>query len=255
MSTNLFDLQGRVGVVTGASSGLGSRFARVLRQAGCQVVLAARRVERIESLAAELGSDSALAVQVDVSQPATVKALIERAMERFGRLDVMVNNAGSADPGHAEEESDEIFRAVVDVNLNGVFAGCREAARVMLPQASGSIINVASVLGLVGSWRIPNAAYAASKGGVINLTRDLASQWARQGVRVNAIAPGWFASEMTAPLFEGKERWARHLERTVPLGRAGHEGELDGALLFLASDASSYVTGQTIVVDGGWSAV
>ncbi len=255
MTAGLFDLTGRVAIVTGASSGLGARFARVLREAGAGVVVAARRLDRVEALAAELGPERALAVQADVSQPPAVAALVDRALERFGRLDVMVNNAGIADPGPAEDEPTETFREVVEVNLTAVFTGCREAARVMLPQRSGSIVNVASALGLLGSWRIPNAGYAASKGGVINLTRDLASQWARRGVRVNALAPGWFESEMTAPLFEGEERWKRHLERTVPLGRAGREGELDGALLFLAGDASSYVTGQTVVVDGGWSAV
>ncbi len=255
MTAGQFDLSGRVAIVTGASSGLGARFARVLAEAGAAVVVAARRVDRIEVLAAELGSEHALAVQADVSRPAAVAGLVDRALERFGRLDVMVNNAGIADAGPAEDEPDETFREVVEVNLNAVFTGCREAARAMLPRGSGSIVNIASTLGLLGSWRIPSAGYAASKGGVINLTRDLASQWARHGVRVNAIAPGWFESEMTTPLFEGKERWARYLERTVPLGRAGREGELDGALLFLAGDASSYVTGQTVVVDGGWSAV
>jgi NAD(P)-dependent dehydrogenase (short-subunit alcohol dehydrogenase family) len=254
VTAGLFDLTGRVAIVTGASSGLGARFARVLREAGAAVVVAARRLDRIEALAAELGPERALAVQADVSQPPEVAAVVDRALERFGRLDVMVNNAGIADPGPAEEEPTETFREVVEVNLTAVFTGCREAARVMLPQRSGSIVNVASALGLLGSWRIPNAGYAASKGGVVNLTRDLASQWARRGVRVNAIAPGWFESEMTAPLFEGA-RWERYLERTVPLGRAGREGELDGVLLFLAGDASSYLTGQTVVVDGGWSAV
>ncbi len=255
MSAGLFDLTGRVAIVTGASSGLGGRFARVLRGAGADVVVAARRKDRIEALAAELGPEHALAVPADVSRAGAVAALVDRALERFGRLDVMVNNAGIADIGPAEDEPEETFREVVDVNLTAVFTGCREAARVMLPNGSGSIVNIASVMGLLGSWRIPSAGYAASKGGVVNLTRDLASQWARRGVRVNAIAPGWFESEMTAALFDGRERWERYMERTVPAGRAGREGELDGALLFLAGDASSYVTGQTVAVDGGWSAV
>lgn len=252
---DIFSLEGRVAVVTGASSGIGARFARVLRSAGARVVLAARRADRIEALAAELGPERALAVPADVSDPRSLVRLVDRAMERFGRLDVMVNNAGVSDAARAEEEAVDDFAAVLAVNLTGVFAGCREAARVMLPRGSGSIVNVASVLGLIGTWKTPSSGYAASKGGVVNLTRDLASQWARRGLRVNAIAPGWFESEMTAPLFEGEERWQRHLERTVPAGRAGREHELDGVLLFLASDASSYVNGQTIVVDGGWSAV
>jgi len=252
---DLFDLSGRVAIVTGASSGLGARFARVLRAAGADVVLAARRTDRIGSLAAELGKEHALAVTVDVRDDASVAALVERSVAHFGRLDVMVNNAGIADPGPAEDEPTSTFRGVLDVNLAAVFSGCREAARVMLPQGSGSIVNVASALGLVGTWRLPNAGYAASKGGVVNLTRDLASQWAGRGLRVNAIAPGWFASEMNAELFEDAERWQRYLARTVPAGRAGREEELDGVLLFLAGDASTYVNGQTIAVDGGWTAV
>lgn len=253
--SDLFDLSGRVAIVTGASSGLGARFARVLRAAGADVVLAARRTDRIGSLAAELGEEHALAVTVDVRDDGSVAALVERAVARFGRLDVMVNNAGIADPGPAEDEPTSTFRGVLDVNLAAVFSGCREAARVMLPRGSGSIVNVASALGLVGTWRLPNAGYAASKGGVVNLTRDLASQWAGRGLRVNAIAPGWFASEMNAELFEDAERWQRYLARTVPAGRAGREEELDGVLLFLAGDASTYVNGQTIAVDGGWTAV
>jgi NAD(P)-dependent dehydrogenase (short-subunit alcohol dehydrogenase family) len=253
--TDLFDLAGRVAIVTGASSGLGARFARVLRGAGADVVLAARRRDRIEALAVELGGTHALAVAADVRDEASVVALVDDALARFGRLDVMVNNAGTADPGPAEDEPTSTFRGVLEVNLTALFTGCREAARVMLPRGSGSIINVASALGLMGTWALPNAGYAASKGGVINLTRDLASQWARRGLRVNAIAPGWFATEMNAELFATGERWQRYLERTVPAGRAGRENELDGVLLFLAGDASSYVNGQTIVVDGGWSVV
>ena len=255
MSAGLFDLEGQVAIVTGASSGLGARFARVLAGAGASVVLAARRRDRIEALAGELGAHKSMAVAVDVRDDSLLEGLVHTAVERFGRLDVLVNNAGIADPGRAEDEEPARFREVVDVNLSAVFSGCRAAARVMLPQGAGSMVNVASVLGLIGTWKIPNAGYAASKGGVVNLTRDLGSQWASRGVRVNAIAPGWFESEMTAELFEDADRWQRFLERTVPAGRAGREGELDGALLFLASDASTYVTGQTIVVDGGWSSV
>lgn len=252
MSQDLFDIAGKTAIVTGASSGLGARFATTLRRAGADVVLAARRLDRIEALASELGRNHCVAAQVDVRDPAAVSALVERAVEEFGSLDIMVNNAGIASARPAEDETTEAFADVLNVNLSAVFSGCREAARVMLAQGSGSIINVASVLGLTGSWRIPDAAYCASKGGVVNLTRELGAQWARRGVRVNAIAPGWFLSEMTAPMFDGRT-WERYLDRTVPAGRAGKESELDGVLLFLASTASSYVVGQTIAVDGGWS--
>jgi NAD(P)-dependent dehydrogenase (short-subunit alcohol dehydrogenase family) len=250
---SIFDLTGRVAVVTGASSGLGERFARVLVAAGARVAVAARRVDRLDALVAELGSERTLAVPTDVSKPEQVEALVERSVGRFGRLDVMVNNAGVARVLPALEESPESFREVLDINLGSVFAGARAAARVMIPQGSGSIINMAAGLGLVGSGRIPQASYAASKGGVVNLTRELAAQWAPSGVRVNAIAPGWFKSEMTASMWT--ESGYRYIERHVPARRAGKEHELDGALLFLASDASTYVVGQTIVVDGGFVAI
>lgn len=249
-----FDVEGRTALVTGASSGLGARFARVLAGAGARVVLAARRVERIEALAAELGEECALAVAADVTDEASVRAAVDAAASRFGGLDVVVNNAGITSVVRAAEEPTEGFREVVETNLVGLFTVCREAARVMIPADRGSIVNVASALGLVGLGRIPQASYAASKGGVVNLTRELAAQWARHGVRVNAIAPGWFPSEMTGAMFED-ERSMRFVERSVPMMRPGREEELDGVLLFLASDASSYVCGQTIAVDGGWTAV
>ena len=254
MTGSLFDLSGRTAVVTGASSGLGARFAAALRAQGANVVLSARRRDRIEALAAQLGRDHAEAVQADVTDQAAMAALVARAVERFGRLDVMVNNAGVARPRPAEEETPQAFNEVIGVNLGAVFTGCHEAGRIMLEQGSGSIVNVASVLGMIGSWRIPDASYCASKGGVINLTRELGAQWARRGVRVNAIAPGWFPSEMTAEMV-GTPSFERFVDRLVPAGRLGAESELDGVLVFLASDASSYVVGQTIAVDGGWSAV
>jgi NAD(P)-dependent dehydrogenase (short-subunit alcohol dehydrogenase family) len=250
----IFDLDGRVAVVTGASSGLGERFARVLHAQGASVVLAARRVDRIEAVAAELGADRTLAVGCDVTSEADVVTLVERAVERFGRLDVMVNNAGTSRPAPGESEALADFRAVVETNLLGVFVGCREAAKVMLEQGSGSIVNVASVLGLVGNGRVKQGSYAASKGAVVNLTRELGAQWARRGVRVNAIAPGWFETEMNEGMFSD-ERGVNFMVRGCPMGRTGRDGELDGVLLLLASDASSFITGQTIAVDGGWTSV
>ena len=250
-----FRIDGKVAIVTGASSGLGARFARVLDAAGANVVLVARRRERLEALAAELGND-ALPVDQDLARVDDVGAVVDRALERFGRLDVLVNNAGMVDVHPAEEEPLEEFRKVIDVNLVAPFALSQRAARAMLDGGEGgAIVNVASVLGLVGVGQIPQAGYAASKGGIVNLTRELSAQWSRKGVRVNAIAPGWFESEMTADMFSEEGKGRDWVARRAPLGRHGREGELDGALMFLASDASSYVTGHVLAVDGGWTSI
>jgi NAD(P)-dependent dehydrogenase (short-subunit alcohol dehydrogenase family) len=249
-----FRIDGKVAIVTGASSGLGARFARVLDAAGAKVVLVARRQERLEQLAGELAD--ALPVAQDLSELEQLGAVVERALEHYGRVDVLVNNAGMVDVHPAEEEPLEEFRRVVDVNLVAPFALSQHAARAMLNGGDGgAIVNVASVLGLVGVGQIPQAGYAASKGGIVNLTRELSAQWSRKGVRVNAIAPGWFESEMTADMFSEEGKGREWVARRAPMKRHGREGELDGALVFLASDASSYVTGHVLAVDGGWTSI
>jgi NAD(P)-dependent dehydrogenase (short-subunit alcohol dehydrogenase family) len=247
-----FRLDGRVAIITGASAGLGERFARVLHGAGADVVLAARRADRLEALASELAG--ALVVACDVSVDADIDRLVDATLDRHGCVDVLVNNAGVGGPVPAVDESPDDFRRTVAVNLTGAFVACQRVARHMLERGSGSIVNVVSMLGLVGSGQVPFPSYTASKGGLVNLTRELAGEWGRGGVRVNALAPGWFPSEMTADLF-GDERSMAWVRRKSPMGRAGEPHELDGALLFLASDASSYVTGHILTVDGGWTAV
>jgi len=249
--SELFELDGRVAIVTGASSGLGDRFARVLSAAGAQVVGAARRADRLERLAGEV--EGLAPVTCDVTVDADLERLVAFTLERFGRIDVLVNNAGAGRAHPAESEPPEHFRGVVDINLNAVFVLSQLAGRAMLEAGSGSIINIASMYGLVASAPVMQASYCASKGAVVNLTRELAAQWARRGVRVNAIAPGFFPSEMAADMIED-EQSAKFLRRNTPIGRTGLAHELDGALLFLASDASTYMVGQTLAVDGGWTA-
>ena len=247
----LFSLAGRVAIVTGASSGLGVRFVQVLAAAGALVIAAARRQHRLDALAAEL--EGVVAFRCDVCIDDDLERMVAFATERFGRLDVVVNNAGIGHATPAEEEPIQEFRSMLDINVSALFRLSQLAARTMLENGGGSIVNLASMFGLVGSAPLPQASYAASKGAVVNLTRQLGGEWGRRGVRVNALAPGFFPSEMASPMLTD-ERSLAFVRRNAPIGRPGLPHELDGALLFLASDASSYVTGQTIVVDGGWTA-
>lgn len=237
-------------IVTGASSGLGARFATVLAQSGAQVVACARRLERLRELAAE--QPGIVPVQCDVSDPADRAALIKRTLSLTGQIDILVNNAGVSSGGPEDQARVEVMNWVFSVNVEAVFALTQGVAEHMLKRRSGSVVNISSMFGEVAATPVPDAPYAASKAAVNGLTRELANQWGARGVRVNAIAPGWFATEMNSELFQD-ERSARWLERQCPMGRLGREHELDGVLLFLASDASSYCTGQVISVDGGWT--
>ena len=247
-----FDLTGQVAIVTGATSGLGRRFAEVLHAAGANVVLTGRRADRLDELAGKL--TRAIAVPADITNADQRAEVFGAALNRFGRVDVLVNNAGvSGDPVAAESMPAQRWATTIDVNLSCAFAMAQLAAAPMLAQSHGSIVNVTSVFGLVANAPVMDAAYAASKAALVNLTHELAVEWAMRGIRVNAIAPGWFPSEMTAGMIDD-ESSQRYIRRFCPMQRMGHEDELDGILLFLASDASSYCTGQTIAIDGGWIA-
>jgi NAD(P)-dependent dehydrogenase (short-subunit alcohol dehydrogenase family) len=243
-----FRLDNKVALVTGASSGLGVAFAQALAEAGADVVLGARRVDRLADTAelVRAAGTRALTVATDVADPADCQAMVDAAMAEFGRVDILVNNAGIGTAVPATRETPEQFRGVIDVNLNGCYWMAQACGRVMQP--GSSIINISSVLGLTTAG-LPQAAYAASKAGLIGMTRDLAQQWTgRKGIRVNAIAPGFFVSEMTEQYPEG---YLDLMEQRIPAGRKGDPEELAAAVVFLASDAGGYVTGQTIAVDGG----
>ncbi|ROO85081.1 hypothetical protein EDD29_2616 [Actinocorallia herbida] len=244
------DLTGRVAVVTGASSGLGLRFAELLAGSGATVFAAARRKDRLEALAERV--PGVVPVTCDVTDADARQALFETVMTREGKVDLLVNNAGHGVAKPALEESIESFERVLALNLTATFALAQLFARPMIEAGRGSIVNIASILGLGAAYPTSQVSYTAAKGAVVNMTRELGVQWASKGVRVNAIAPGWFATEVTEDFF-ADERGAGWLRRNTPMGRTGAPEELDGVMLLLASDASSFMTGQTLVVDGGWT--
>ncbi|QBR91660.1 SDR family NAD(P)-dependent oxidoreductase [Nocardioides euryhalodurans] len=245
---DMFRLDGRVAIVTGASSGLGVAFAQGLAEAGADLVLGARRVDRLEETA-RLVRDAGrrvVTLATDVADPDQCQALVDTAMAELGRVDVLVNNAGIGTAVPATRETPEEFRQVIDVNLNGCYWMAQACGRVMQP--GSSIVNISSVLGLTTAG-LPQAAYAASKAGLIGLTRDLAQQWTgRKGIRVNAVAPGFFTSEMTDQYPDG---YLEQQQTRIPVGRKGDPAELAATVVFLASDAAGYITGQTLPVDGG----
>jgi NAD(P)-dependent dehydrogenase (short-subunit alcohol dehydrogenase family) len=246
----MFDLEGRVALVTGASSGLGEHIARVLAGAGAKVAVTARREDRLRSLASDIGG---LPVVADLLDPASIPSAIEQIADGLGSPEIVVNAAGNVFSDHpAQDEPLESIRKTLDLNLVAAFRVCQEVHPHMVRVGRGSIVNVSSISGHVGVPSIPQASYAASKFALSGLTRDLAAQWAGDSIRVNTIAPGYFRSEITEPLYES-ERGEAWLRRNTPLPYHGTVEDFGGAVLWLASDAGRYVTGQTIVIDGGWT--
>lgn len=253
---SLFDLSGKCAFITGASSGLGVQFAKVLAQSGASVVLAARRIDRLEAVRAEIASlgKKVMAVKCDVTSETDIARAVAEAVKVMGRIDILVNNAGVSAISPAQNMSENDWGKVLDTNLKGVFLVAKHVGRQMITQHSGSIINISSMYGLVGNTAFPVVNYHAAKSGVIGLTKALAAEWAHYGLRVNALAPGFFESEMTQSAVNTSE-FKAYVEAFCPMKRIGKEGELNGALIYLASDTSTYMTGQVIAVDGGWTAV
>jgi NAD(P)-dependent dehydrogenase (short-subunit alcohol dehydrogenase family) len=256
----MIDQTRRVALVTGAANGIGWATALRFAQDGYSVVIAdmdaERARERAQTLsAAHAGSCSAehVGMRADVAVEADVRSLIDACVERFGRLDVLVNNAGNSDQPHPTiEQNVEAFDRLLGIHLRGTFLACREAARVMLTQRSGAIVNLGSIAGLAG---IPaRNAYGAAKAGIVAMTRSLACEWARDGIRVNAVAPGYVATELVETLRRNGQMNLPAIERRTPMGRLAQPDEIARAIGFLASDAASYITGTVLSVDGGWHA-
>jgi NAD(P)-dependent dehydrogenase (short-subunit alcohol dehydrogenase family) len=255
MNTNkLFDLSGRVALITGGGTGLGLQMAVGLAEMGANLALCARKVERCEQAAAQVEKLGArtLAMSCDVKNPATIQTVVDAAVAKFGRIDVLINNAGTSWGATVEEMTLEQWNKVIETNLTGTFLFSQAVGKVMVPAKRGKIINIASVAGLRGAPpQFQAIGYHASKGGVISFTRDLACKWGMHNIQVNAIAPGWFPTNMSAVVMERNREY--FLQRT-PLGRFGGDDDLKGAAVFFASDASNYVTGQVLAVDGGQTA-
>ena len=244
---NIFNLEGKVALITGASSGLGKSFAKTLSSAGATVVLSARRVENLKKLQQEIG-ENAHCIPLDVTSVSSVQSLFKGIRETVGSIDVLVNNAGSSDPQNFKDSTEEGWNFVLETNLNGAYRVAKAATDMLIEdKKGGSIINIASILGFRAGLTLTS--YAASKAGLIALTKNMALELARSNIRVNAIAPGYILTEINEDFF--KTDMGKNYTKKIPMRRLGLESELDGVLLLLASDASSFMTGSIIPVDGG----
>ena len=251
---NYFDVQGKVAYITGASAGLGVQFAKCLAEQGCKLALTARRVEKLEQVKKEieeLGAEC-FVTRCDVTDPQSVKEAVAAIKDHYGRIDILVNTAGVASSFPMEELPYEEWDRVVKTNLYGTFNCSQEVGKVMIEQNYGKIINLGSIHSVVAMEHVPLVPYCASKGGVLMMTKDLAVEWAKYNITVNAFGPAYFASEMTDQLVND-EGFLQLINANCPMKRIGQPGELNGILLYFASDASSYTTGTYIPVDGGWT--
>ena len=252
MALEIFSLKGKSGIVTGGGSGIGKAIAKGLVQAGAEAVIAGRHLERLETAAKEIRSlgGPAVPIQTDISKMEDIRHLVDQAVKTFGKIDFLFNNAGAIRRGPSEDFTEKDWDEVVTANLRGPFFLAQAVARVMIAQKrKGKIINTSSLMAVQGGRGVP--AYAASKGGLAQVTKSMANDWAKYNILVNAIGPGWVKTELTEALQQDKERYSQILGR-IPLGRWADPEDLVGAAVFLASDASDYITGQTVFVDGGW---
>lgn len=252
----MFDLTGKVALVTGASSGLGVQYALALAGQGADIVLLARRIEKLEEVKKQIEAlgKRCLAVKCDVTHETEIISSMETIVATCGKVDILVNNAGTSAISPAENMSETDWDKVLDVNLKGVFLMAKHVGKQMIKQKYGKIINISSMYGVVANSMFPVVNYHASKHGVVGLTKALANEWAKYNITVNAIGPGFFESEMTAGAINTPE-FKQYVDVSCPMKRIGNPGELNGALVYLACDASSYTTGQIIVVDGGWTSI
>ena len=258
MDRNYFNLKDQVALVTGCSGGLGVQMAKALASQGANIVAIARRKEKLDQVCAEISEEfgvKTLAVQCDITSTEAVEAAVDAALAEFGRIDILINNAGTGAVAPAEDITDEQFSNEVNIDLFGSFKVARAVAKkAMLPAGYGRIINIASMYGLVGNKIAPAAPYHAAKGGVVNLTRALAAEWGDKGITVNAICPGYFETPLTKETLDS-EYFQNYAKTMIPMARYGHEGELDTAAIFLASPASTYVNGVILPVDGGYTSL